>query len=95
MMTALLGMPFSEPKQQPGLQTRYACAHLLLLCLLLIAAGTITCTLGLAIKNTGTLRLFNVSATGNADCKLAVVEPDATLPDATVFCQVGSTVVET
>jgi hypothetical protein len=58
---------------------------MLLLCVLVSAAGTIACSQGLALKNTGTLRLFNVSASGNAGCTLAVVEPGAT-----VFCEVGS-----
>lgn len=48
------------------------------------AAGMVTCEQGLLIQNTGTLQLFNVTASGNANCTLALVEPDAT-----VFCKVG------
>lgn len=42
------------------------------------AAGDVTCDQGLFILNSGTLRLFNVTATGDASCTLAVLEPSTT-----------------
>lgn len=49
-----------------------------------VAAGVVACEQGLSIANSGTLRLFNVTADGDANCTLAVVEPGAT-----AFCKVG------
>jgi hypothetical protein len=42
------------------------------------AAGDVSCDQGLSILNSGTLRLFNVTATGDASCTLAVLEPSTT-----------------